>query len=1362
MGSCETLTKEAVNNAIRNKGLIFQKNNNLTQEEIFAQLEQIHNLHDKKDEKYYIFGIPIKRRVSEYAKRLLGLRASSESHDQEVGRQAGTYIHSIMERLINFHYNKQGNFHAIKQESMSGEFKIKEVDFNELDKLAHELIAQIEEQQKKIDPSKKAIIRPEFFVLNPKTNIGGTIDLFALFSDGTASIYDYKTRRPYDKDDANVATSSGLTLQSDLFTPSNSKSYDLAMQTYHEILTNAYNVKSVQQNRLVPILVAFRYLNDKTYDKDAKRTIDKELVAIRAGESSSEYLAQLPIKTEASRFEGLNKLLTKQLSELDRLIKLQNTKGISKEERKTITDRISSIQKAVRNIRLREDMSSTIDDLALLLHEIRTVLNQKEKNENGSANQLYPDLRKLSELQQHLAVYKNILDEAHSFFADLKKTNPEEFKNQYTRLRALSGLILDHSDELSRRVESEVLKNISEVHKKSNGSLKDLPELNWIESRTLHFSDMDHPIFKEGWKIIQEQLYKTKKEFKDLDDRAWKVTDALFKWAKQNGMSNQAAFDLLIDKKTGNLTSVLNREFSSKVYKLLETTPDQNINEVYKQIREYFDFKDKQEWKKRYEKRKLEWEASLKAQYNNFEDIVDESGTILKTAKQLKESYDKAMTKFVSENDLENSKAAWLNKYNRGYIEIRPELQKANYSEQYKKILSNKPLLDYYNMWIDSMERFNDVLNIRDYEYIPKNFIPNIRKEMIEHFSKSGLNPKAAIGEFLDSFSVREEDTYLSQVDEEGNVRKEIPISFLNPFRDKDGNVDLERKSYDLTSSLLLFGKMAYNYKNMYEIEPKIQALKALLANPTSEQGATEVTDRLGKRIRGYVRPYLTKAGLDTETYKVFEAFTDRYLYGTKFTEKSLSDKIDTTKLLLKIKNYNAITKLGFAAIPALGAYVAGKSGIYFEAKKKISYTEKDWKESQILLMTKPKTYLSLAEYFDPYNDDAYERIFRGRSATAKRKLFSDRAAFWPLRKADEKIMNHITIAMAHNYGLDKDGNLVRLNKPGVDASLYTPIIEAFKIKENGQIELNMKEEAFIAFRRAIKKTSSGIIGNMDPEDVSMTDLSLTQNIMMQFKTWMPAVVREYTGKLRYDEDIQAVRWGRFKALGDQFGMQHLTTEDLDTTTKIALFTKKVLVPQISKLILDLATFGMLEKYHTFGFQRINEERLKLKYKLWLDENPEMINKVSYEEFLEVKKGQLRATMAVMRTIIGSLALIMMLKFPDDDEEPMYMKNWATRTAYKVLTKAESELAFVWTPNEFIKMLENPAPMLQLLGLAGKTLKNGNDEFLDFIYGENSPQDKSPAGYYMTQWAPGGSQISRFLELFEGYKKSPYAQVTFR
>ena len=45
----------------------------------------------------------------------------------------------------------------------------------------------------------------------------------------------------------------------------------------------------------------------------------------------------------------------------------------------------------------------------------------------------------------------------------------------------------------------------------------------------------------------------------------------------------------------------------------------------------------------------------------------------------------------------------------------------------------------------------------------------------------------------------------------------------------------------------------------------------------------------------------------------------------------------------------------------------------------------------------------------------------------------------------------------------------------------------------------------------------------------------------------------------------------------------------------------------------------------------------------------------------------------------------------------------------------------------------------------------------DWLVGENSSQDKSPFGYYFIQWVPGGSQLARFFELFEEYKKSPYA-----
>jgi hypothetical protein len=1363
MGSCETLTKEAVANAIRNRGLIFQKDPSLTQEQIWSQLSKVHEAHSNVNEKYLLFGvIPVKRRVSEVAKRRFGLRFSSATHDQEVGREGGTYVHEVMAKLIDFHYNNIGNLEKIKKDAMNGEFKLREDDFYELNNLAVSLLEQIQEQQMEIDPEGTAIVKPEMFVLNPKTNTGGTIDLFALFSDGTSSIYDYKTRRPYDKDDGNVITSSGLNLMSDLLTYSNTRSYDLAMQTYKEILTEANNVKTIRQNRLVPILVAYRGLPLEETNKVMGKTIKKELIAIRAGKETSEFLSQLPVQTETSRFEGLNKLLNRQISEITRLLKLANSKNITKEERDKLLARIKTIQAGVKNTRLEEDLTSTIDDVTNLLTNINTTLKQPEFDSDNNKNTLYPNLRDLVQLKTELSVYNKILDESHSYFKDLKDRDIKAFNKQYNRLRSLVGAITDNNDELKRRIESEVLKNISDVFKKPTGSLEDIPELNWIEGRTLHMSEIDHPLFKEAWKLIQKQQRQTKVKFKELDKEVWAKTEAVFRWAKENHMYKMDALKLLVDPNTGNMISVINKEFSLKLAKLFTQQPDQDFEAKYKELRSYYDFIDKEEWKKDYVIKLTNFKAKMFASLNNLEPLYNEDKTLNKSKKDLEKSYKKAVQDFIDNNDLEHSREAWFKGFNRKYIELKPEIANANYSAEYKNILNNKPLKEYYDMWKEKMAEFYNILGITDYDQLPREFIPNIRKELVEHFSSSGLHIKAAFNEILDSFNVREEDTHMTQVDENGEVIKQIPILFLNPFIDKDGKLDLERKSYDLTSSLLLFAKMVYNYKSMYEIEPHLQAMKMLMAEPSAEQGATQVTDNLGNRIRGVVQPYLTKAGMDSDTYKLFEDFADYYLYGTKFKEKSLSKKVNTTKLILDIKNKNAILKLGFAVIPAVGAYVAGKTGIYFESKKGISYTEEHWLQAQIELMTKPKKYISFVEFFDPYNDDAYERIFRGRSATAKRKFFSDRLAYWPLKTADIKIMNHITMAMAHNYGLDKEGNLIRLNRAGVDASMYTPLIDAFEILENGDVKINMKEEAFMSFRNAVMKTSQGIIGNMNPEDVSATDTSLTQNVMMQFKTWMPGVVREYTGKLRYDEDIQAMRWGRFKALADQFGIYHLTEEDMDNGTKIALFAKKVLGPELVKLTLDLVTFGAIEKWHIGGYSRVNEEKARMRYQMWLSENPEMIGKTSFEDFLEVKRGQLKASLTTMRAILGMLSLILFLKGEGDDDEPRYMENWITRTSFKVLTKAESEIAFMWTPGEFLRMLKTPFPMTQLISQAGSTIENGADEFLDYIYGENSSQDKTGAGYYLIQWIPGGSQISRLAELWPNYKKSPYAPITLR
>jgi len=74
-------------------------------------------------------------------------------------------------------------------------------------------------------------------------------------------------------------------------------------------------------------------------------------------------------------------------------------------------------------------------------------------------------------------------------------------------------------------------------------------------------------------------------------------------------------------------------------------------------------------------------------------------------------------------------------------------------------------------------------------------------------------------------------------------------------------------------------------------------------------------------------------------------------------------------------------------------------------------------------------------------------------------------------------------------------------------------------------------------------------------------------------------------------------------------------------------------------------------------------------------ENPNLAKTVTFEDFLEMKQGQMKAVIREIRVIMGVLALTIALGGKsDEDDEPRYMENWLSRTLYKALTKGQSEL----------------------------------------------------------------------------------------
>jgi hypothetical protein len=110
----------------------------------------------------------------------------------------------------------------------------------------------------------------------------------------------------------------------------------------------------------------------------------------------------------------------------------------------------------------------------------------------------------------------------------------------------------------------------------------------------------------------------------------------------------------------------------------------------------------------------------------------------------------------------------------------------------------------------------------------------------------------------------------------------------------------------------------------------------------------------------------------------------------------------------------------------------------------------------------------------------------------------------------------------------------------------------------------------------------------------------------------------------------------------------------------------------------------------------------------------------------------------------------------DGDDKPRYMENAITRGIYKIFAKGGSELTFMYNSAEFIRIMKNPLPVTGLAVQLKNTVFNGFDESRDLFFGENKKNDPTPAGYYMMQWIPGGSQMARFLEIYKNFEKSPY------
>ena len=1278
----------------------------------------------KKDGKYGAvgnFAARIKESVTEKAARLKPYRGKT-SKLLEQQAEIGQYAHAVIEELTGqlltevegkstdaayTHIKNATSFSAEGLKKINEEFgrTMSSPALQNVFLGVKENLISIYRQQKAINKitgkDGKVSIRMEQIVIDPRTGLGGTLDFLAIFSDNTAAIVDYKTKilKAYNKDaHGNIVSQSKLVTKNDL------EKYKLQTGEYGRILRESYGVKSIASITVLPITLDLKL--DTNLGKYSLK-IDKLKFP-----GQDPLLEKVLPFSNATRFKSLDEFI-RQLD--DKIARLQARIRTSPDQKDVLQDRINALENGKKEILINHNLNSILD-------YGKSLASKVTKAELGGLS-----ISELQDLKDELQLLASISESTYEYREFLKNTNKQaELEDLKLKIGEVVTEIKDKIEIVKEILFEDKITKLIELHTGYKilddfGNYIPFTQEGYFGKWFYQLSQYDNPVFKTLRSILDDINYnvrlKTDKVVEDIIAKENKV----YSWLKSTGRSFEDFVKIMINPATDNFWG----KYSPEYFDMLKLANGSTLYQYYTPSEKY--------------------EETYMTRLINTTNRLKQQG-LTGTALQ------KAVDEWISKNDLglnDQGKPlhpeAWEN--NRNWLTMKDN--PSEYNEHYQFILSVPELKDYYQMFEHYNKEFRKILDV-DYFSLPNNFLPNVRKTMSERISEQGFNGFiSGTKDFLKDFSVREEDQSLDMT---YNSRSQIPIFFMNPFKSADGELEIGEKSYQFGRSLAIFAKMAYNYQATFAREGEILGLQEFLSTEAEQHlqnRGKNLIDQMGNQISEKLQA--------TDLPDIFRSFVDMYVYkiGVKPVIGDKSGKIE--KQLLKAKEYFTLKVLGFNVVAGLGSLASAKINSMVEANKGIIYSKKNYQDAMNASWFDREKFLALNAFFDPMGHRLNNPVIGGEKNFGERhygdptmrgfinKYVNSRMLMNTFSIGDEYIEEMITAAMAKHYYVDNLGNLRRV-KSDVDMETYKDrlIWNLFDYSKESGAKLNLSEEqiqkVFIDFRRAIQAGQSRIKGTIPEEDKAHWQSNIVGQLVMHFKSWMPGILFERFGKVKFDDRIDSMYMGKYTALGKEF----------QNPDKLVFkeFFKKIFLPKIGKLVADLATFGMLSK------SRLNDVHNKqLAFERWLDLNPHHKGKVTFEDFNEVQQKQLKSVIQELRVLLVLAGLIVLMGMDwDDDGEKDYNKYLLTRKLASLLFKTQQELSFVYSPVSFASMVKSPIPMIGLVNDAWKTIGNTIDEILDIPFGEErliggQDKDNKPILSESIKWIPGFGGVIRFLDV---------------
>lgn len=1152
----------------------------------------------------------------------------------------GDMIHATIEDIIDSYIDPNTNKRRATPVASRSQYVGTDY-YNTLDLYVRELISSY-------DPN--TVFMREVKIYDPTQDMAGSIDLIAITPDGTVNIYDWKSQE-IGKDKKELPSYK-------------EKAYQIQLQEYVNILRNVYGFNKFGKIRAIPIKTNFNYVGKVGEKKlDSLKSVEIAPLDARYTDPNQDYLLPVTLKEETDEDTNLAEIINKLTNLLERFETIASNAKVS--ERIKMQDQISKYRKAIRDLHLRKDIRTFIELGSIEVDRYDKML----KNNTLSQRDALESLDILKIFSGTTFYFKNYMTELRKAMNEEK--NPamkqvyQDILNRYNSLNSNAEITVKEMERAIMQLGQKMAEDKAGIQNLLNAETKVGPIAGLFNS----LSQIPQRAFKAFYKILRDAQAKRDLLFNQSLQTLQTLQKELGDWAKARNITPEKMFDGILDiDEKGNWNGQFLRKHKKEAYQVRKKAIEEgDVNWIKSNMN--FD--------------KTWYEKDLASYTKYVMNMTYHTDPNTNASIQQKTINNWIANHNVMANG--DNLTAWLNAQNK-YLRFNDTWMTDKWKSLQKP--ENAPLLKVYNEFQKLLRKSENLGMIDEYSW---EFIPSIYKNKIDHlaFGGSVFTSKG----FFEELEVGTDDKYTPKIDPiSGKVLLSIPVHFTQDIgvEKEDGTVDYSQKSKDLFKVFGIWSAQMANYETLSEIEDAANILVHVERNKeqivTNNWGEVVKKNGLAQTVPGNER-----------NAKLLESFVNFYLYN------KMGDNTTDSKFKFRDKEYSAnktvrwfmkffsLKTLALNPISGTAQFVGGTGNALFTAGKKTIFTTKDWATSMYQVTKRDPKTIALLHYADILLEDRKDAFTNEHSVSKIVGFNSLDKLYFIQRFSDKAVQYPVAIATMMNHMVDTNGKIVDITKMvkqefNYDQTYYNVLPaerKALKEKIDARVKelketksiyattkivkdkleipgVDISSKEWFAFKSKIRQVNKTIIGNSTRDDINYARTTQLGMAIMQFRSWMPQMVKERFGKLDYNQDLELYNMGKTRLFFSEL-IKHPMT--------------------IAKSIISSSGTDMIQA----AKQRYIEERA----------DAALAGKefnLTEAEFIDLYIGNIRSQLRELAVVVGMLALIFAAKPGDDEDEERGLRKYITRA----LEKYYAEFSFYYLPTSFTELVQAPLPVVGL------------------------------------------------------------------